>query len=54
MTHPLTDDLAESIAPDAHWSGDIGDTVFRHSDMRIAYDKGYAQAIKDAQLQKDS
>ena len=38
MTHPLTDDLAEDIAPDAQWAGDIGDTVFRHSDMRKAAD----------------
>jgi hypothetical protein len=38
--HPLTDDIIESIALDAQWAGDIGDTVFRHSDMRAAYDKG--------------
>ena len=45
MTHPLTDDLAENIAPEAQWAGDIGDTVFRHSDMRAAYDKGIQACI---------
>ena len=46
MTHPLTDDLAEDIAPDAQWAGDIGDTVFRHSDMRSAADWQLEQVIE--------
>ena len=46
MTHPLTDDLAEDIAPDAQWAGDIGDTVFRHSDMRKAADWQLKQVKK--------
>ena len=46
MTHPLTDDLAENIAPVAQWAGDIGDTVFRHSDMRRAADWQLEQVIE--------
>ena len=46
MTHPLTDDLAENIALDATWSSDIGELVFRHDDMRVAYDKGFNDAIE--------
>ena len=47
MTHPLTDDLAEDIAPDAQWAGDIGDTVFRHSDMRKAADWQLEQCVHE-------
>ena len=44
--HPLTDKIIESIALDAQWAGDIGDTVFRHSDMRKAADWQLKQVIK--------
>jgi hypothetical protein len=40
LTHPLTDEMCEVIATGNQWSGDIGDVVFRHDDMRAAYDKG--------------
>ena len=46
MTHPLTDEMIENIAPDAQWAGDIGDTVFRHNDMRAAADWQLEQVIK--------
>ena len=36
--HPLTDEMCEVIATGNQWSGDIGDVVFRHSDMRATYD----------------
>jgi hypothetical protein len=36
--HPLTDEMCEVIATGNQWSGDIGDVVFRHGDMRAAYD----------------
>ena len=40
MTHPhtLTDEMCEKIGFMCQWSGDIGDTVFRHSDMRAVAD----------------
>ena len=44
--HPLTDDLAERIAPDSQWSSDIGDVVFTHNDMRAAYDWQLEQVIE--------
>ena len=37
--HPLTDEMCEVIATGNQWSGDIGDVVFRHGDMRAAYDR---------------
>ena len=46
IDHPLTDDLAEDIAPDSQWSNDIGDVVFTHDDMRVAYDKGREDRLK--------
>ena len=46
MTHPLTDEMIESIALDAQWAGDIGDTVFRHDDMRAAADWQLEQVIQ--------
>ena len=45
MTHPLTDEMCEQIAPTSQWSGDIGDVVFRHSDMRAAADWQLEQVI---------
>ena len=45
MTHPLTDEMCEQIAPTSQWSGDIGDVVFRHSDMRAAADWQLKQVI---------
>ena len=45
MTHPLTDETIENIAPSAQWAGDIGDTVFRHDDMRAAADWQLEQVI---------
>jgi hypothetical protein len=36
--HPLTDEIMERIAINAHWSGDTGDVVFRWDDMRAAAD----------------
>ena len=47
--HPLTDDLAECIAPGAHWSSDIGEVVFTYNDMRAAADWQLDQMIKWAQ-----
>lgn len=44
--HPLTDEMCENIAPMAQWVGDIGDTIFRHCDMRAAYDKGAADKLE--------
>ena len=46
MTHPLTDETIENIAPSAQWAGDIGDTVFRHDDMRAAADWQLEQVIE--------
>ena len=36
--HPLTDDLAEGIAPNAQWSSDMGGVVFTYNDMRASAD----------------
>ena len=44
--HPLTDDLAERIAPNAQWSSDAGGVVFTYNDMRVAYDKGDEDRLK--------
>lgn len=44
--HPLTDETMERIAINAHWSGDIGDVVFRHDDMRSATDWQLEQVIE--------
>lgn len=44
--HPLTDEIIESIALDAQWAGDLGDTVFRHSDMRKATDWQLEQVLR--------
>ena len=46
MNHPLTDEMIENIAPDAQWAGDIGDVVFRHSDIRTAADWQLEQVIE--------
>lgn len=35
---PLTDEICEVIATGNQWSGDIGDVIFRHEDMRAAAD----------------
>ena len=43
--HPLTDELAEDIAPYAVWSSDIGEVVFTHDDMRSAADWQLEQVI---------
>ena len=45
MTHPLTDEICDNIAPMAQWVGDIGDTIFRHCDMRAAADWQLEQVI---------
>jgi hypothetical protein len=47
MTHPLTDEMIEEIA---QFEPDLTDPLRlnRTYDMRAAYDKGYAQALKDA------
>ena len=45
MTHPLTDDLAENIAPDVQWD-DYGDPIFRYSDMRAAANWQLEQVIE--------
>lgn len=44
--HPLTDEMCENIAPTAQWAGDIGDTIFRHCDMRAAADWQLEQVLK--------
>ena len=44
--HPLTDDLAESIAKPARWPDDLGDVVFTYNDMRAAFDKGAADMLE--------
>ena len=44
--HPLTDEKCEDIAHKAQWAGDIGDVVFRHCDMRAAYDKGQSDRLE--------
>ena len=44
--HPLTDEMIENIAPNAQWAGDIGDTIFRHDDMRSAADWQLEQVIR--------
>ena len=44
--HPLTDELMEQIAHTCQWAGDIGDVVFRHSDMRAAADWQLEQVIE--------
>ena len=46
MNHPLTDEIAENVAPMAQWAGDIGDTVFRHCDMRAAADWQLKQVVE--------
>jgi hypothetical protein len=46
MNHPLTDEMCEQIAPTCQWAGDIGDVVFRYSDIRAAYDKGAADRLE--------
>ncbi len=46
MTHPLTDEMCEVIATGNQWSGDIGDVVFRHGDMRAAADWQLEQVIE--------
>ena len=53
MTHPLTDEMIESIALDAQWAGDIGDTVFRHDDMRAVADWQLEQVIEWFKKQTD-
>ena len=45
MAHPLTDEIAENIAPTYQWASDIGDIVFRHRDMRAATDWQLEQCI---------
>jgi hypothetical protein len=44
--HPLTDEIMERIAINAHWSGDTGDVVFRWDDMRAAADWQLEQVIE--------
>ena len=44
--HPLTDEMCEVIATGNQWSGDIGDVVFRHGDMRAAYDLAIDRCIE--------
>ena len=44
--HPLTDEMCEVIATGNQWSGDIGDVVFRHGDMRSAADWQLEQVIE--------
>ena len=46
MTHRLTDEMCEQIGFNCQYSGDIGDTVFSHSDMRRAADWQLEQVIK--------
>ena len=45
--HPLTDELAEDIAPYAVWSSDIGEVVFTHDDMRRSADWQLEQVIDE-------
>ena len=45
MNHPLTDEIMERIAINAHWSGDTGDVVFRWDDMRAAANWQLEQCI---------
>ena len=49
MTHPLTDEICELLDPEHQWSDVHGNVVFRHSDMRAAWDKG-----ADWQLEQDA
>lgn len=44
--HPLTDEMCEAIPHVIQWSGDIGDVVFRHDDMRAAADWQLEQVIE--------
>ena len=44
--HLLTDEKVEQIGFMCQWSGDIGDTVFRHSDMRAAADWQLEQVVE--------
>lgn len=44
MTHPLTDEMMREI----HGNRPGYSNPFDEDDMRAAYDKGYAQALKDA------
>jgi len=48
--HPLTDEIMERIALNAHWSGDTGDVVFRWDDMRAAADWQLAQCLNYIRL----
>ena len=56
--HPFTDEMVENIALDAQWAGDIGDTVFRHNDMRTAYDLAighfFIWVVEDENIRIDS
>jgi hypothetical protein len=47
--HPLTDEMCEVIATGNQWSGDIGDVVFRHGDMRAAADWQLGQVEKSVE-----
>lgn len=44
--HPLTDEIMVKISHKCQWSSDIGDTVFRHVDMRCAADWQLKQDIE--------
>ena len=45
--HPLTDELAKSIAPNWEWAMDVGEEiVFTYDDMRAAADWQLEQVIK--------
>lgn len=37
--HQLTNEIIEEIATGKQWADNIGDVVFRHGDMRAAYDR---------------
>jgi hypothetical protein len=37
--HTLTDEMCEVIATEKQWADNIGVVLFRHSDMRAAYDR---------------
>lgn len=46
MNHPLTDKMCEEIGFTCRWSGDGGEIVFSHFDMRRAADWQLEQVIK--------
>ena len=45
MNHPLTDKMCEEIGFLCRWSGDGGDIVFTHFDMRRAADWQLEQCL---------